>query len=87
MLWHTLEKVAAMKQWIPFITTIVAIVVPIIALWWNISTNMATLATNMATKEDIRTFRSEVNSRLDRIEQNHLEHITQLNVQTKQSNP
>lgn len=64
-----------MKQWIPFIATMVAI----LALWWNISTTMA-------TKEDIRILRSEINSRLDRIEQNHLEHITRLHVQTKQNN-
>ena len=64
-----------MKEWIPFITTMVAIA----AFWWNISTTMA-------TKEDIRIFKSEINSRLDRIEQNHLQHITQLHVQTKQNN-
>ena len=63
-----------MKQWIPFIATLIAI----LALWWNISSTMA-------TKEDIKMLRSEINSRLDRIEQNHLEHITQLHVQTKQN--
>ena len=65
-----------MKQWIPFIATMIAI----LALWWNISSTMA-------TKEDIKMLRSEINSRLDRIEQNHLEHITQLHVQTKQNSP
>jgi heme exporter protein D len=43
------------------------------------------LFTNMATKEDIR----RIETRLDRIEQNHLQHITQLHAQkaTKQNTP
>ena len=72
-----------MKQWIPFIATMVAI----LALWWNISSTMATKENIRILKEDIGTLRSEINSRLDRIEQNHLEHITQLHVQTKQNRP
>ena len=39
--------------------------------------------TTLATKGDIR----RVESRLDRIEQNHLDHLTRLHVRTKQSNP
>ena len=70
-----------MKQWIPFIATLIAI----LALWWNISSTMATKEDIRILKEDIGTLRSEINSRLDRIEQNHLEHITQLHVQTKQN--
>ena len=54
----------------------IAIVISAIALWWR-------MTTTLATKDDVR----EINSRLDRIEQNHLEHITQLHVQTKQSAP
>ncbi len=71
-----------MKQWIPFIATMVAI----LALWWNISTTMATKEDIRKLNEDIRILKSEINSRLDRIEQNHLEHITRLHVQTKQNN-
>ena len=51
------------------------------ALGWNV-------IISLATKEDIR----EINARLDkmnerftRIEQNHLEHITRLHVQSKQN--
>ncbi len=54
----------------------IAIVISAITLWWR-------MTTTLATKDDVR----EINSRLDRIEQNHLEHITQLHVQTKQSAP
>lgn len=52
----------------------IAIVISAVTLWWR-------MTTTLATKEDIRG----INSRLDRIEQNHLEHITQLHVQTKQN--
>ena len=45
------------------------------------------LFTNMATKEDIRRLEVRLEQRLDRIEQNHLEHITQLHVQSKNRNP
>ena len=54
----------------------IAIIISAITLWWR-------MTTTLATKDDVR----EINSRLDRIEQNHLEHITQLHVQTKQSAP
>ena len=54
----------------------IAIVISAMTLWWR-------MTTTLATKDDVR----EINSHLDRIEQNHLEHITQLHVQTKQSAP
>ncbi len=56
-------------QWL--IPTI-AIIISAGTLWWR-------MTITLATKQDIR----EINSRLDRIEQNHLEHISQLHVKTK----
>ena len=50
-------------------------IVLLAGLGWNV-------IISLETKEGIR----EINARLDRIEQNHLEHITQLHVQSKQHN-
>ena len=45
-----------MENWLPAIPSLLAIG----ALWWKITTDMATMRANMATKDDIRDLRAEL---------------------------
>ena len=65
-----------MNEWIPAIVSVIPSLVAIGGLWWKITSDISTMKSNMATKQDLHNMETKLQADIREIRQMLFTHIS-----------